>query len=150
MTTRWRDADDRRPEPAFGGTVGLLPGRGTCRGLVAGSVYSNCYVQRSMLDGVRDVQLLILTALAAEPMHGHRMQAEIEALSGRPVGPGTLYGAINRLEDDGFIRPGPPRGRRRPYELTDEGRRRLAQDVARARHVVDTAQQRLGGGAWTA
>ena len=60
-----------------------------------------------MLDGVRDVQLLILTALAAEPMHGHRMQSEIEALSGRPVGPGTLYGAINRLEDDGFIRRAP-------------------------------------------
>ena len=53
---------------------------------------------------MRDMQLLILTALAAEPMHGHRMQSEIEVLSGRPVGTGTLYGAINRLEDDGFIR----------------------------------------------
>ena len=36
-----------------------------------------------MLDGMRDVQLLILTALAAEPMHGHRMQSEIEALTDR-------------------------------------------------------------------
>jgi len=128
----------------------FCPGAERAAGLLQVRVYSNCYVQRSMLDGMRDVQLLILTALAAEPMHGHRMQSEIEALSGRPVGPGTLYGAINRLEDDGFIRPGPPRGRRRPYELTDEGRRRLAEEVARARHVVDTAQQRLGGGAWTA
>ena len=99
---------------------------------------------------MRDMQLLILTALAAEPMHGHRMQSEIEALSGRPVGPGTLYGAINRLEDDGFIRQVSPWGRRRPYELTGAGRRRLAEEVARTRHLVDTAQQRLGGVAWTA
>jgi DNA-binding PadR family transcriptional regulator len=98
---------------------------------------------------VRDVQLLVLTALAAEPMHGHRMQAEVETLSGRPVGPGTLYGAINRLEDGGFIRPVQAPGRRKPYELTDAGRGRLAEEVARTRHFVDIAQRRLGGVAWT-
>lgn len=99
---------------------------------------------------MRDVQLLILTALAAGPMHGHQMQAEITALSGRPVGPGTLYGAISRLEDDDFIRPLPPQGRRNPYELTELGRRRLADDVARTRRLVDTAAQRLGDVSWTA
>ena len=99
---------------------------------------------------MRDVQLLVLTALAAGPMHGHRMQSELEALSGRPVGPGTLYGAIRRLEDDGFIRPLEARGRRRPYELTDTGRSRLADEVARTSHFVDIAQRRLGGAAWTA
>ena len=99
--------------------------------------------------GVRDVQLLVLTALAAEPMHGHRIQFEVEDLSGRPVGPGTLYGAISRLEDDGLIRPLPRRERRKPYELTDAGRRHLADEVAKSRALVRVAERRLGGIAWT-
>lgn len=98
---------------------------------------------------MRDVQLLILTALAAEPMHGHRMQTEVETLSGRPVGPGTLYGAIRKLEDDGFIRPLESSGRRKPYELTDEGRSRLSEEIARTGRLVETAQRRLGRVAWT-
>jgi DNA-binding PadR family transcriptional regulator len=99
---------------------------------------------------MRDVQLLILTALAAEAMHGHRMQLEVTELSGRPIGPGTLYGAIDRLERDGFVRPLPAEGRRKPYELTERGRARLAAEVATTRRFVETATQRLGGAAWTA
>jgi DNA-binding PadR family transcriptional regulator len=77
------------------------------------------------------------------------MHGEIEALSGRPIGPGTLYGAINRLEDDGFVRALEPDGRRKPYELTDLGRRRLVAEVVRTRRLVDVATQRLGDSAWT-
>lgn len=99
---------------------------------------------------MRDVQLLVLTALAAEPMHGHRIGADVEVLSGRPVGPGTLYGAIDRLEDAGYIRSLPPEGRRRPYELTALGRRHLAEEVARSRAFVDAVERRIGGAAWTA
>ena len=98
---------------------------------------------------MRDVQLLILTALAAEPMHGHGIRGEVEELSGRAVGPGTLYGAINRLEDDGLIRPLAPHGRRQPYEITGAGRRHLADEVAKSRAVVEVAERRLGGAAWT-
>jgi DNA-binding PadR family transcriptional regulator len=93
--------------------------------------------------------VLILTALATGPLHGHQMHGEIEALSGRPIGPGTLYGAINRLEDDGFVRALEPDGRRKPYELTDLGRRRLVAEVVRTRRLVDVATQRLGDSAWT-
>jgi DNA-binding PadR family transcriptional regulator len=98
---------------------------------------------------VRDVQLLVLTALAAEPMHGHRIRSEVEDLSGRPVGPGTLYGAISRLEDAGLIEALAPAGRRRPYRITDSGRLRLCGDAARARRVAETAERRLGVAAWT-
>ena len=99
---------------------------------------------------MRDVQVLVLTALAVGPMHGHRMQAEIEDLSGRPVGPGTLYGAINRLEQEGLIRSVEAHGRRKPYELTDSGRRHLVDELTKVRRLVNVAQQRLGGTAWTA
>jgi len=98
---------------------------------------------------MRDVQLLVLTALAAEPMHGHRIRSDVEELSGRAVGPGTLYGAISRLEGSGFIRPLPPRDRRKPYEITDSGRRHLAYEMAASRNLVKIAEERLGGIAWT-
>ena len=83
-------------------------------------------------------------------MHGHRIQFEVEDLSGRPVGPGTLYGAINRLEQEGFIRPLPPKDRRKPYEITDAGRRHLGDEMAASRTLVQIAEERLGGIAWTA
>ena len=98
---------------------------------------------------MRDVQFLILTALAAAPMHGHGIRAEVEELSGRPIGPGTLYGAINHLEEDGLIRPLAPHGRRKPYEITDSGLRHLAGEVATSRAVVSVAERRLRGVAWT-
>ena len=98
---------------------------------------------------MRDVQLLVLTALAAEPMHGHLIRSEVEDLSGRPVGPGTLYGAISRLEDAGLIAALAPIGRRQPYQITDGGRRRLRQEAAWARQVAETAERRLGVAAWT-
>jgi DNA-binding PadR family transcriptional regulator len=98
---------------------------------------------------VRDVQFLVLTALAGAAMHGHRIRSEVEDLSGRPVGPGTLYGAISRLEDAGLIRALPPIGRRKPYQITDSGRLRLRQEAARARQVAEAAERRLGVPAWT-
>ncbi|MGI9623219.1 MAG: PadR family transcriptional regulator [Acidimicrobiales bacterium] len=98
---------------------------------------------------MRDVQLLVLTALAAAPMHGHGIRAEIERLSGQPVGPGTLYGAIGRLEAEGLIRALPPVERRKPYELTSAGCRRLADDIEKSRQLVKTAEERLGGLTWT-
>jgi DNA-binding PadR family transcriptional regulator len=107
------------------------------------------YVQRSNVLVVRDVQLLVLTALAGEPMHGHRIRDDVEALSGRPVGPGTLYGAIERLGHAGHIRSLPLQGRRQPYELTALGRQHLAEEITRTRALVDVVERRLGGAAWT-
>jgi len=53
---------------------------------------------------------------------------DIEAMAGLKLGPGTLYGAIARLEECGWIEPLPAEERRRPYKLTNAG-----QKVLRAR-----------------
>lgn len=42
--------------------------------------------------------LLILISLADGPKHGYAMTQDIETVSGQRLGPGTLYGAITRLE----------------------------------------------------
>jgi DNA-binding PadR family transcriptional regulator len=53
------------------------------------------------------------------------MLHDIESMSGTRLGPGTLYGAITRLERDGLIEPLEADDRRQPYRLTAAGRRVL-------------------------
>lgn len=65
--------------------------------------------------------LLILVSLSEGPKHGYAMMADIEASTGRPMGPGTLYAAIARLEARGLVEPLAPVDRRRPYRLTALG-----------------------------
>jgi len=76
------------------------------------------------LDGA---ELLILESLADGPKHGYLLTSDIEARNGRRVGPGTLYTALARLETRGLIRALDAEDRRRPYDLTDEGTRQLAE-----------------------
>src|ERR1019366_1895871 len=72
-----------------------------------------------------DPPLLVLASLASGPKHGHAMIEDIARLCGSRLGPGTLYGAIARLEQLGWIEPLPPEERRRPYRITAEGLRLL-------------------------
>ena len=72
----------------------------------------------------------MLASLADGPKHGHAMIDDIVAMAGTRLGPGTLYGAIARLERDGLIEPMPPDDRRQPYRLTAAGRRVLRAKLA--------------------
>ncbi len=72
-----------------------------------------------------DPPLLVLASLANGPKHGHAMIEDIALLCGTRLGPGTLYGAIGRLEQQGWIEALPPEERRRPYRITAEGLRIL-------------------------
>lgn len=73
------------------------------------------------LDRFADPGILILASLADGPKHGYAMMDDIEAFSGSRPGPGTLYGALARLERDGMIEPLAAEDRRRPYRLTPAG-----------------------------
>ena len=68
-----------------------------------------------------DPSLLLLISLAGGPKHGHAMLLDIESFSGQRLGPGTLYGAIERLELDGLVEALPADDRRTPYRLTSAG-----------------------------
>ena len=65
--------------------------------------------------------LLIMISLADGPKHGYAMTQDIEQVSGQKLGPGTLYGAIARLEEREWIEALPAEDRRRPYKLTGAG-----------------------------
>lgn len=90
-----------------------------------------------------DPGLLVLSSLAEGPKHGYAITRDIEALSGVKLGPGTLYGALSRLEEKGFIEALPAEARRRPYRLTSEGAAALSEQLQMLSQVVDTGLDRL-------
>ena len=90
-----------------------------------------------------DPGLLVLASLAEGEKHGYAMMVDIEKFAGARLGPGTLYGAITRLEERGFIRPVDSDDRRRPYRITGSGRTYLEEQLASLDRVVRTAMGRL-------
>ena len=92
-----------------------------------------------------DPALLILTSLAEQPRHGYGMMQDIEQFAGVQLGPGTLYGAIARLEKLAWIEPLPLEDRKRPYQLTPSGKEALQKRLASLQSVTALGQARLGG-----
>ena len=90
-----------------------------------------------------DPTLLVLASLAEGEKHGYAMMEDIERFAGTRLGPGTLYGAITRLEERGWIRPVPSEDRRQPYAITATGRKYLEEQVGALDSIVKTAQRRL-------
>ena len=73
--------------------------------------------------------LLILVSLSDGPRHGYAIMQDVEQGTGRPMGPGTLYAALVRLEEQGLIEALPLDDRRRPYRLTAVGASNLAEQL---------------------
>jgi DNA-binding PadR family transcriptional regulator len=90
--------------------------------------------------------LLILSSLAGGPRHGYAIMADVEAMAGVRLGPGTLYTAIPRLERQGLIAPGEPAGRRRPYSLTARGAAVLRERLERLNALSAAGLRRLEAG----
>lgn len=80
------------------------------------------------------VVLHILLSLAGGPSHGYAVMQQVEEESGLVMGPGTVYGSLQRLEDGGLVREAEVEGggrRRRYYEITAEGLRALEREAVR-------------------
>jgi len=84
----------------------------------------------------------VLLALAGGPLHGYGvMQSVTDA--GVKIGPGTIYGALHRMQEAGWVTPagtekarGPLKLRQR-YDLTSAGRRVLREEARRVVHTAD-------------
>ena len=90
-----------------------------------------------------DPNLLVLASLAGGDKHGYAMIEDIQQFAGVRLGPGTLYGAITRLEERGWIRPTGARDRRQPYTITAAGRAYLEEQLASMNAVVRAGMKRL-------
>jgi DNA-binding PadR family transcriptional regulator len=87
--------------------------------------------------------LLILVSLASGPKHGYAMAEDIADFAGVRFGPGSLYGAIARLESRGLIEPLDTDDRRNPYQLTALGEKALRARLASMQTVAKVGQRRL-------
>lgn len=99
----------------------------------------------SELGRFSDVSLLILASLASGPKHGYAMMEDIKRFSGTQLEPGSLYGAIARLERRGWIEALAAEDRRRPYRITAAGAAALREQVATLERVATTGRERLAG-----
>src|SRR5436190_8076508 len=93
-----------------------------------------------------DPPVLILTSLASGPKHGYALLQDIASFAGVTLGPGTLYGAISRLEERGLIEALGASGRRRPYRLTAAGAVAREAALAELRAIVEEGAARLAAG----
>ncbi len=101
------------------------------------------YVMRSIGERSTDPGLLVLTSLAEGPKHGYAITRDVEQLAGVRLGPGTLYGALSRLEERGLIEALPAEDRRRPYRLTGAGSAALAGELETLQRVSRQGLDRL-------
>jgi DNA-binding PadR family transcriptional regulator len=87
--------------------------------------------------------LLILISLADGPKHGYAMTEDIAGVAGVRLGPGTLYGAIARLEARGLIEALDSDDRRNPYRITAAGEKALRARLIALQSVTRVGQRRL-------
>jgi DNA-binding PadR family transcriptional regulator len=87
--------------------------------------------------------LYILVSLSEGPKHGYAIMTDVEEVSGVPLGPGTLYGALARLERRGLIEGLEPEDRRRPYRLTGLGATTLQAQLDGLAGFARTGLERL-------
>ena len=92
--------------------------------------------------------LLILTSLADQPRHGYALIQDIESLSGGRVrmSTGTLFGALRRLLEDGWIQrfeQADTSRQKLAYRLTAGGRKQLQLELDRMRQLTRAGFARL-------
>ena len=95
----------------------------------------------------------VLAALARDPRHGYGVAREVEELSDGNIvmGPGTLYGSLQRMTDAGLIEESDNPGedtlhaeRRRYYRITGLGRMALRAESQRLARTLAMVQERMG------
>lgn len=91
-----------------------------------------------------DPGLLVMASLAEGARHGYAIIQDVEATTGVRLGPGTLYGALSRLEQRGLIEQlDSDDQRRRPYRLTTRGSAVLSERLEHMRRFAALGAKRL-------
>ena len=86
----------------------------------------------------------ILLALADGPVHGYAIMQAAESTAGFAMGPGTIYGTLDRLERAGLVKEvaGSGDGRRRLFAIQPAGRAALRQEARRLSRLAALVQAR--------
>lgn len=99
----------------------------------------------AVIRGSSDRSVLVLTSLSSGPKHGYALIKDIESFAGVTLGPGSLYGAISKLEHAGLVEAMPGQGRRKPYRITARGAADLREQLEQSQLVSAVGLGRLAG-----
>jgi DNA-binding PadR family transcriptional regulator len=99
--------------------------------------------EQDVLRRAGEASVLILISLADGPKHGYALIQDVKQFAGVELGPGTLYGALDRLERLGLIEPLPADERRHPYRMTASGAEALRMHLDSLERVSAAGRLRL-------
>ena len=99
--------------------------------------------ERDLLRRVGEASVLVLISLADGPKHGYALIQDVKQFAGVELGPGTLYGALDRLESLGLIEQLPADERRHPYRITAPGAAALRAHLDSLERVSAAGRLRL-------
>jgi DNA-binding PadR family transcriptional regulator len=98
---------------------------------------------RDVLRRAGEASVLILVSLADGPKHGYALLQDVKQFAGVELGPGTLYGALDRLERLGPLDPLEADERRHPYRITAPGAAALRAHLDSLERVSAAGRLRL-------
>lgn len=114
-------------------------------------IYNINMTGKGTVESLTPAVFYILLALSIKERHGYNIMKQVSYDSGGKVsmGPGTLYGSIKRMIEDGLVketdeRPDPELDdeRRRYYKLTEKGEKYLSSELERYAQAVEIAKKR--------
>jgi DNA-binding PadR family transcriptional regulator len=91
----------------------------------------------------RDPSMLILLSLSEHDKHGYMIMEDMRNNFNIDFSPGTLYGAITRLEKDDLIEPAATKGRRVSYQITPSGIELLSGHIESLQTFISIGSARL-------
>ena len=94
-------------------------------------------------NGLTEAYCYILFALV-EPLHGYGIMQKVQEMSDGTfsLGPGTLYAALTNMQKRHWIEPfGEESGRRKNYRLTELGREKVNEELARIQVLKSAAEK---------
>src|SRR6201997_3258794 len=97
---------------------------------------------QDVLRRAGEATVLILVSLAGGAKHGYALIQDIRELAGVELGPGTLCGALDRLERLGLIEALPADDRRHPYRITAPGAAALREHLDAVERVSASGRLR--------
>jgi DNA-binding PadR family transcriptional regulator len=105
--------------------------------------------QRGRFFGAGEVRIAILSLLSEKPRHGYDLMKELGARSGGSyrVSAGTMYPALQQLEDEGMIVSETKDGKR-VYQLTDLGKQELERERGREEDIWQRTSDWGDWGQW--
>jgi len=98
---------------------------------------------QGVLRRAGEASVLVLVSLADGPKHGYALIQDVRQFAGVQLGPGTLYGALDRLERLGLVESLPADERRHPYRITAPGAEALRMHLDSLERVSAAGRLRL-------